>query len=388
MLSERRIEANRRNAQKSTGPRTPEGKAVCSQNASRHRHLADTVLLACEDRKNFIRRCRRIHRELQPVGPVETVLVNEMVAALWRRDRVSILEARLLDHAYITTPEPLGFQPTQPAPDAPAPRPDHSPVAYRNALGYRDLADSSRVLPQLSRDSARHNRDFHRALATLERRRAARRKRNPQPEPNSPQTHRPTEPDRNGAYDRPIVPPPADPEFAPIPANLVGLLGSVSAPETAIPHTVETPQEPTESTVSGNATPPPAQSQPKTTAVIGAATAKPPACSRHAHRPGHSNPTGHAPSPETQFKPSKKSICVPVPARRNITFQPQCWSNLVYPSTGPQRFRTPAKKPRSLARLGEVYVDQFVLRNSDRFRWDSGLLIDTINQLAKRRGRQ
>ena len=291
MLSERRIAANRRNAQKSTGPRTPEGKAVCSQNAFRYRHLADTVLLACEDRKNFIRRCRRLHGELQPVGPVETALVNEMVAVLWRRDRIAILEARLLDHAYITTPEPLGFQPTlqptlqqtlQPAPDAPAPRPDHSPVAFRNALAYRELADTSKALPQLSRDSARHNRDFHRALATLERRRAARRKRNPQPEPNSPQTHQPTEPYRNGAYDRPVVPPLADPESAPIPAHLVGLTGFVPTPETALPDTPAMPQEPMESICSTSATPPPAQSQPKTTAVIGAATAKPPACRRHA----------------------------------------------------------------------------------------------------------
>jgi hypothetical protein len=36
MTSQRRIEANRRNAQFSTGPRTPEGKARCSQNSRKH----------------------------------------------------------------------------------------------------------------------------------------------------------------------------------------------------------------------------------------------------------------------------------------------------------------------------------------------------------------
>ncbi len=71
MLSERQLAANRLNAQKSTGPRTPEGRAICSQNASRHGSLASEVLLACEDRKQFIRYARRYHREFQPVGHLE-----------------------------------------------------------------------------------------------------------------------------------------------------------------------------------------------------------------------------------------------------------------------------------------------------------------------------
>jgi len=40
MASTKRNEANRRNAQKSTGPKTAEGKAVVSQNATRHGLLA------------------------------------------------------------------------------------------------------------------------------------------------------------------------------------------------------------------------------------------------------------------------------------------------------------------------------------------------------------
>ncbi len=219
MLSERKLAANRENAQRSTGPRTPEGKSICAQNASRHGKLADEVLLACEDRKQFIRYSRRYHREFQPVGHLEKSLVNDMVAASWRRDRLGVLEARLIDHSYNTIPEPLL---PQLAPDAPAPHPDHSPVAFRNALGYRELVDTSKVLPQLSRDAARHNRDFHKALATLLRLRTTQAKIQ-------------------------ATPPPADPEGT-FPEDLMGLFGSVPTPVQPISGTPSTPSTQTEST--------------------------------------------------------------------------------------------------------------------------------------------
>ena len=255
MLSEQKLQANRLNAQKSTGPRTPEGKAICSQNASRHRHLADVVLLACEDRAQFLRRCRRFHRQFLPVGPVEVALVNEMIAATWRMDRVSILEARILDHSYITTPAPI-------LPDPSTDRPDHSPVAFRNALAFRELTDNSRVLPHLAREAARHRRDFHKALSTLERRRAC----PPAPEPKSnpgpshqpdappdfPSTNDPSDPYHLGTYDRPVFPPPASPAPTAADYELLALFGSVSTPPVA----AQTPATPSESTTSTECTGP------------------------------------------------------------------------------------------------------------------------------------
>ena len=49
MTTEAQIEANRANAQKSTGPRTPEGKATVAQNAVKHGLLARTAVLHGED---------------------------------------------------------------------------------------------------------------------------------------------------------------------------------------------------------------------------------------------------------------------------------------------------------------------------------------------------
>jgi hypothetical protein len=58
MTSEKKAEANRRNALKSTGPKTPEGKAAVSLNALKHGLLSQEILLPREDeevlRENWV----------------------------------------------------------------------------------------------------------------------------------------------------------------------------------------------------------------------------------------------------------------------------------------------------------------------------------------------
>jgi hypothetical protein len=53
MATEAQINANRANARKSTGPRTPEGKAVVSQNAVTHGFLARETVIHGEDQSQF-----------------------------------------------------------------------------------------------------------------------------------------------------------------------------------------------------------------------------------------------------------------------------------------------------------------------------------------------
>src|SRR5204863_2313408 len=57
MTSTKQIEANRRNSLKSTGPKTPEGKAVASLNNLRHGLRARTVVLPGEKSEEFHRLC-------------------------------------------------------------------------------------------------------------------------------------------------------------------------------------------------------------------------------------------------------------------------------------------------------------------------------------------
>ena len=53
MSSLKQIEANRRNALKSTGPTTPEGKERSRRNALRHGLTAETVIAALEDAEDY-----------------------------------------------------------------------------------------------------------------------------------------------------------------------------------------------------------------------------------------------------------------------------------------------------------------------------------------------
>lgn len=95
--SMKQIAANRRNAQQSTGPRTPQGKAVAKMNAVKHGILSTQVLVrgrhAKENRREFVALHERFVADLQPVGPVEEMLVDQVVTSHWRLGRALAAEA-------------------------------------------------------------------------------------------------------------------------------------------------------------------------------------------------------------------------------------------------------------------------------------------------------
>jgi hypothetical protein len=76
MTSAKKAQANRQNALKSTGPKTPEGKAAVRLNAVRHGLLSREVLLPSEDDIAFTELNERLGDELQPVGEMESLLVD------------------------------------------------------------------------------------------------------------------------------------------------------------------------------------------------------------------------------------------------------------------------------------------------------------------------
>ena len=87
------LERNRRNAQRSTGPRSPEGKAAASMNALRHGLTAGAALVPGEDRATFEGMAARLRDELAPVGELEEQLAARITAALWRLHRLERVEA-------------------------------------------------------------------------------------------------------------------------------------------------------------------------------------------------------------------------------------------------------------------------------------------------------
>jgi hypothetical protein len=94
------IDANRRNALKSTGPRTAAGKYKSSLNALRHGLTAQTVvLLPHEDRAAYDALRAGLLDEFDPHTPLESQIVLTILDTQWRLNRARTLEAVILSEA-------------------------------------------------------------------------------------------------------------------------------------------------------------------------------------------------------------------------------------------------------------------------------------------------
>ena len=82
MASEKQIEANRRNAQLSTGPRTEEGKAVAARNAFKHGMRSQAYYKDYEDMEAYHRLVADLMAEYQPQTVTEEVYVERMALCL------------------------------------------------------------------------------------------------------------------------------------------------------------------------------------------------------------------------------------------------------------------------------------------------------------------
>ena len=95
--SRARIEANRANARKSTGPRTPEGKERVARNAVKHGLLCRQAVLESDDHEEFEEFQSALWLDLKPVGAMEEVLAERIVAGHWRLRRAIHLDRCLMD---------------------------------------------------------------------------------------------------------------------------------------------------------------------------------------------------------------------------------------------------------------------------------------------------
>ena len=93
MTSVTQINANRANAQKSTGPTSEEGKARASRNAFRHGLRSQQMFVGGEDPKEFKALCEDISASLRPVGVIEHALAHRVAVTLWRQRRLLAAEA-------------------------------------------------------------------------------------------------------------------------------------------------------------------------------------------------------------------------------------------------------------------------------------------------------
>ncbi len=96
-MSLKQLDANRRNAQLSTGPITGNGKAVSKFNALKHGLLAQSVVVQghqfSESPQEFKQLCQEFYLDLAPVGALEEMLVDQISALTWRLRRARTAES-------------------------------------------------------------------------------------------------------------------------------------------------------------------------------------------------------------------------------------------------------------------------------------------------------
>ena len=97
MTSFRQIEANRRNALRSTGPKTEAGKQVSRRNAVRHGLTAETVIGALEDAEDYKAFEAAIIADYDAQSAVERELVLRLASILWRLRRANAMETGLFE---------------------------------------------------------------------------------------------------------------------------------------------------------------------------------------------------------------------------------------------------------------------------------------------------
>ena len=97
MTSFKQIEANRRNARKSTGPITQEGKLQSRCNAVRHGLTAETVIGALEDAEDYKAFEAAVTADYDAQSAVERELVLRLASVLWRLRRATSMETGLFE---------------------------------------------------------------------------------------------------------------------------------------------------------------------------------------------------------------------------------------------------------------------------------------------------
>jgi hypothetical protein len=97
MATQKQINANRKNAKNSTGPKTPQGKAKVSLNALKHGLTAEQAVIYREDQQEFEIFRANMLNELFPETTMETMLADRIVNLSWRLTRSNRFQNQAID---------------------------------------------------------------------------------------------------------------------------------------------------------------------------------------------------------------------------------------------------------------------------------------------------
>jgi hypothetical protein len=98
MSTPRQIEANRRNAAKSTGPTSVEGKAVSSMNALQSGIHAESVIITGEDPEALAQLTQTFYQDHQPETAIERAMLDNVVRDTWLLIRFFRIDAEIIDY--------------------------------------------------------------------------------------------------------------------------------------------------------------------------------------------------------------------------------------------------------------------------------------------------
>jgi hypothetical protein len=153
MATAAQIAANRANALKSTGPRTPEGKDTSRFNALTHGMDAASILIPGEDPAAYQRIVDDYCREFRPQSTLEEFHLETLVRSDWQRRRLRRTEAKLYRAllAEGPTPEELDVAILRDSPTAKLLRRVFSQIASLERAFFRALSHLRRI--QRERDT-------------------------------------------------------------------------------------------------------------------------------------------------------------------------------------------------------------------------------------------
>jgi hypothetical protein len=173
MTTQAQIIANRRNAQKSTGPRSTQGRTAISQNALKHGLSARQDVISSESQADFDLYREQMLSELAPAGPMESMLAERIVSLSWRLKRIVRIQNQTIDVLNVNnTSSPLTkltqslffkyHDQSQPSPSRPAPE------LALGRLAIKDFANA-RVLDRLLMYERRMEHSLYRTLLEFQR---------------------------------------------------------------------------------------------------------------------------------------------------------------------------------------------------------------------------
>jgi hypothetical protein len=96
LTTAKQIEANRMNAQRSTGPKSPEGKALSRMNAVTHGLTATLALLPGEDPQEYHELLETLRKRYSVADKLQEMLVTRAANLMWRLRRVGYFESGLI----------------------------------------------------------------------------------------------------------------------------------------------------------------------------------------------------------------------------------------------------------------------------------------------------